>query len=420
MDAEQYMVTGDLDYRVTSIDSIGEQLFGLTVEEARAMAMHEVICAKEFAPAALAIFTEVHRGRFQWEGEMLARQHGRPGRLFQTQVRISPVEDSSGAMVGLVAVGHDLTEEQVEDDDEVRWTRYEVQEKNHSPSTAFTYIQAKHRIEKFLKKPASEIDTDDVRRFLRDSNYHPATKSSTLVGFKAYRRWGVVEGKWEPNGVEYVQAPKQHRLPKPALTPDEARKIMDACRRPTEFRVIYFGLLAGCRVSDSAIIGPQQWMSDRLRFVGVKERRWREIPVHPLLTEKRETILSKSTSRGTLKHVVRSLSHYTGIYFTTHTLRRTFMVQQRNLGVPREVIRELTGHSHPDVLTNSYAGVTWPEMVRAIAVHTYEESAVMYTPPMTLPNPTDGMSVREFNEYMRNKDLRNELPPDNATGDDSA
>lgn len=412
MEAQQYMVTADLSYKVTSVDHLAEQLFGLTVEEARGAPMQELICAREFATAAVAIFTEVIRGRVEWEGEILARQHGRDGRLFQTQVRIAPIEDIAGNMVGLMAVGHDLTEEQVEDNDEVQWTRYEVQEKGHSPSTAFTYIQSKHRLERFLKKPASEMTTDDVRRFLRDSNYHPATISSTLVGFKAYRRWGVVEGKWEANGVDYIQAPKQHRIPKPALTPEEVLKVIDACRRPNEFRLVLFGLFAGLRVSDSAIVGAREWKSDRLRFVGVKERRWREVPLHPILNERRESILSKSASRGTLKHVCRSLSHYTGIYFTTHTLRRTFMVHLRNLGVPREVIRELTGHAHPDVLTKDYTGVAWAECVAAISCLTYEHSALMYRPPMIGDVP-----VQDIEEQRRKG---NELPPDTATGDEGA
>lgn len=399
---EEYMATADLDYRVTSFDGVAEQIFGLSAEEARGEPLHEVICATEFRSAALAIFTEVHRGRVQWEGEMLARRHGRPGSggLFQSQVRISPIEDRSGSIVGLVAVGHDLTNDQVEDDDEVQWSRYEIQEKGKSPSTAFTYVQSKHRIERFLKMAASDMTPDDVRRFLRDSNYHPATKSSTLVGLKAYRRWGRLEGKWDESGIELLQAPKQTRIPKPALTPDEVLKILDACRRPNDYRLCLFGLFGGMRVSDSAIVGPKEWMSDRIRFVGVKERRWREVPVHPIVTEKRETILSKQTSRGTLKHVCRSLSHYTGIYFTSHTLRRTFMVTLRNLGVPREVIRELTGHAHPDVLTSSYAGVTWPEMVAAISVLTYEPTALMYRAPM-LVEPGLDETVREFNERMR-------------------
>lgn len=369
----EYMVTCDLEHRVTSFNLAAERTFQMAVDDAIGQSMPDLICAKEFATACHAIFLEVKQGRFQWEGEMTARRA--TGELFQSQVRIYPIENAAGIMVGLSAVGRDLTEEALEDSDRAAFARYLVQEQGKTPSTAYTYEQGLVRLERYLGKDASSIATDDVRRFLRNSQYHPATKSSTLVAMKAFDRFLDLEGIRKSNGIQSLQAPKQIRIPKPALEPDEVLKVLDACRTGNDHRLVRFGLFAGCRVSDSAVITENEWKSNKLRFVGVKEKRMREVPVHEELLRKRETILSRSTSRGTLKHVAKSLSHYTQIPFTTHSLRRTFMVRLLELGVPREVIRELVGHSHPDVLTKNYASVRWTEMVAAIERLTYEESA---------------------------------------------
>jgi PAS domain S-box-containing protein len=369
----EFMVTCDLEYRITSFNLAAERTFQMAVDDVIGRSMPEVICAKEFGTAAHAIFLEVKQGRFQWEGEMTSRRA--TGQLFQSQVRIYPIENNAGIMVGLAAVGRDLTEQQVETSERAEFARYLVQEQGKTPSTAYTYEQGLIRLERYLGKDASTMGVDDVRRFLRNSQYHPATKSSTLVAIKAFHKWGDLEGKWQANGILSLQAPKQIKIPKPALEPDEVLKVLDACRSSNDHRLVRLGLFAGCRVSDSAIITENEWKSNKLRFVGVKEKRMREVPVHEELLRKRETILSRSTSRGTLKHVARSLSHYTQIPFTTHSLRRTFMVRLLEQGVPREVIRELVGHSHPDVLTRSYASVRWSEMVSAIEALSYEESA---------------------------------------------
>jgi PAS domain S-box-containing protein len=203
-----YMVTCDLEYRVTTFNLAAERIFGIACDEAVGRPMPEIICAKEFSSACYAIFLEVRNRSLAWEGEMTARRGN--GNLFQTQVRISPIEDGTGKMVGLVAMGQG-SEEQIQSDLRTRHAEWLVQEKGRTPSTAWTYEQNLRRLERFLARSAEDInragDTDAVRRFLRESDYHPSTKNGVLVGMKSFHKFGALEGEWELNGIMALEAP---------------------------------------------------------------------------------------------------------------------------------------------------------------------------------------------------------------------
>lgn len=369
VDEQIYMVTCDLEYLVTSWSGVAEVVFGIPVDEAIGKPMAEVICTKEFAGACWAIFLEVRNGNFEWVGEMLARRAS--GELFQSEVKISPIHDSGGIVIGLSAVGRDLTSRQLEESPRVDFAKYLVNECNLTPSTAFTYEQGLLRLEKFIGKDASEITPDEIRAFMRNTDYHPATKSSTLVAMKAFHKWGSLEGLWPMNGIMALRAPKQVIIPKPALSADEARTLIDACRRNNEFRLVYLGLYQGTRITESSLIGDREWnhMKGSLRFEG-KGRKVREIPVHPEVALKRKKILEGNASRGTLKHVARSLAFYTGVDYTSHSLRRTFSVMLSEARVPREVIGAMLGHA-PISTTERYTPVRFDEMQEAIAKLVY-------------------------------------------------
>lgn len=242
---------------------------------------------------------------------------------------------------------------------------YLTDERELSPATAWTYNQALLRLEKFCGKPICEITATDVRAFMRFSAYHASTKNATVVAIKSFHRWGVLEGYWTTNGIVGLQGPRQHLNPKPSLTVSEVLALLGVTKRPNETRLVYLGLYAGCRVSESASIGPDEWLEDRLRFVG-KGSKVREVPVHPDLEARRETILSNRPTRDTLKTTCRALAFLLGIPFTSHSLRRTFASTLSESGVPREVIGALLGHA-PASVTEFYAPVRWSEKTEAMA-----------------------------------------------------
>ncbi len=367
----RFMVTCGLDYGVTTFNLAAERIFGIPCDDAIGRPMPELICAREFSSACHAIVLEVRNSRMAWEGEMLARRAN--GVLIQTNVKISTIEDDRGKVVGLMAIGREKeSKEEIEQSPRVEFARYLVGECNLTPSTAFTYEQGLLRLEKYLGKDVSEITAEDIRRFLRMATYHPATKSSTLVAMKAFHKWGALEGMWQANGILALRAPKWIQNPLPSLTCEEARALLDACRRPNELRLCYFGLYEGTRVTESASIGYAEWVGDKLRFEG-KGRKVREVPVHPEVELRKAEILETTTTRGTLKHTARSLSHYTGIPFTSHTLRRTWAVRASELGSEREVIGAILGHAPVSTTDAFYAPVRWGEKVKTIQRHHYRD-----------------------------------------------
>ncbi len=265
-----------------------------------------------------------------------------------------------------------------------RWARYLVKGRNLSPSTSFTYEQHCLRWERIFQKDALRITPRDVQTFML-SDFGPSTKNGALVALKSLIRFAIVEGVEVERDVLAMTGPRQIRGPRPTLHPDELAEVLAMCSRPNQYRVIWLGSLQGLRVSDSARITAAEWRHpDRLVFVNTKSRRSQEIPVHPMLQEKREEILAGSASRDVLKHVCRSMSHVVGIPFTTHTLRATFGVMLSEVGIERDVIAAIFGHAPMSVLAAHYVPVRYSEMQRA-----FDRHAAVYKYPTTKEAPPD-------------------------------
>jgi site-specific recombinase XerD len=251
-----------------------------------------------------------------------------------------------------------------------RFFEYLVGERNLSLMTACTYENSLRCLERFLDKPAEGADSDDLRRFIRESPLHPTTKNGVMVGMKAFHRWGVLEKEWPLSSIAEVPGPKLIHNPKECLTTAEAATLLQVVRRPNEARLLCLGLYGGLRVGEMVRIDAESWRDDRLRFVG-KGRKTREVPVLPELAAKRDLILSRTSSDSALKQVVRTLVYLTGIQFSSHTLRRTFATHLSEDGVPREVVGALLGHA-PASTTEIYAPVRWTEKLDAMDMLSYE------------------------------------------------
>jgi site-specific recombinase XerD len=250
-----------------------------------------------------------------------------------------------------------------------RFVRYLVNERNLSVCTAWTYQCGLTRLEVFCGKPAEELTVTDVRAFLSETSFQPSTKNSVLAAIKSFHRWGVLEGEWELNALGLLVGPKMIRNPKPALTPEEARGVLALCRRPNETRLCYLGLFGGLRVTETASIGPDEWLKDRLRFVG-KGRKEHEVPIHPELAARKDIILSRHPTRETLKQTCRAVSYALEVPFTSHALRRTFAQTLVEEGCNRDVVGALLGHTG-NVTVTHYAPITFREKAEAIERLTY-------------------------------------------------
>lgn len=238
----------------------------------------------------------------------------------------------------------------------------------NTASTAWTYEQALRRFEKFCLRDPATLDTRDVRRFLRHSPLAPTSKHGALVALRAYVRFLLEEEAIDPSRAQRIlniRGPKKPKRIRAALRPDQVPVVLDCCRTPNEFRVIYLGLYQGMRISDSAQIRREHTGPDRFAFVSVKNGKLVEVPMHREVAKVMDFILQKSPSRDVLKHACAAVSTLSGFSFTSHTLRHTYSRTMDRLGIQEGVVEELLGHEQQSVYRRHYAPVMWEPMVEA-------------------------------------------------------
>lgn len=375
-----FVVTADLDGKINYWSPRATEVFGIDETDAVGLNLAKRIFERNQLSKGYGVLASVANGD-EWEGKIYCRR--RDGGDFPVLLKVGPILDPEGITVGMMAVGQVLPQRSMQGIDvQKEYSAYLIGECNLTPATAFAYNQGEKRAEKFIGKSVADFAVDDMRRFLRDTPYHPATKNATLVSVKAKRRWLLLEGYIESDPIQAMRGPKMVRNTKPSLELDEVRELLEMCHRPHEFRVVWLGLYAGLRVSESARIGTDEghWKKDRLHFLG-KGRKWREVPVHPMLETQRDLILCRSASADTLKGVCRSLSFVTGIPFSSHSLRRTFGVALSEIGgVDRDTIGDLMGHAPSSVTVSAYVPIRWQEKVEAVGRLSYDIDAQIVVP----------------------------------------
>lgn len=253
---------------------------------------------------------------------------------------------------------------------------YMVGELDRSPRTAESYLYALRSLAKFSGKPIEKCSSADLRRYKREAQCAQSTKQGVVVAAKAFHQWGALEGYWKLNGIMGVKTNRVVQPAKPPISQHTVRTLLSACSRPLEFRVIFLGLYAGCRIAESAKMDEASWRLDRLVFTG-KGRKQRTVPLHPELQDMKQVILSeKPSSDGVLQSSLARLRDKTnardldGKPVTSHALRRTFADTLYNhCEVPYEVVAKLLGHGED--VTARYARIGYPKLAAAIASLTY-------------------------------------------------
>lgn len=375
-----FVVTADLDGTINYWSPRAVELFEIDEGDAVGLNLARRIFERQKLSKGYGVIHSAANGD-EWEGKIDCRK--RDGSCFPVLLKVGPILDPDGCTMGMMALGQPLPVRVLDGVDVSKeYSAYLMGECNLTPTTVFSYNQCERRAEKFVGKNVADFTVDDMRRFLRDTPYHPSTKNATLVAVKAKRRWLLLEGYIQSDPIQALRGPKLVKNARPSLEVDEAHELLEACLRPHEYRVIWLGLYAGLRVSESARIGTDKghWKRDRLHVLG-KGRKWREIPVHPNLEQHKDLILCRSASADTLKQVCRSLSFVTGIPFSSHTLRRTFGVALSEVaGVDRDTIGDILGHAPSSVTVSAYVPIRWQEKVEAMARLSYEIDAEVVVP----------------------------------------
>lgn len=236
-----------------------------------------------------------------------------------------------------------------------------------SPETVRTYMYGLLRVERAQGKPIQQIDSRDMVAF-RLVGRSPATTEVTICAVRAFHLFGAERGYWELNGLMAVVSPKRVRKPSKWLPVAQAKELLDACSNSSELRLCVLPLYAGCRISEASAMGPAHRISDdRLGFEG-KGRKWREVPIHPVLEDRLEDIFSRCWEGRSRRYYERranwALTKRTGIDFGPHMLRATFAHVLEEADVEHDVRAALLGHASTQ--TMGYSGVSWRRKLEAI------------------------------------------------------
>jgi integrase len=267
-------------------------------------------------------------------------------------------------------------------DYKARWGLHLVEEDDRAPSTVKQYRWRIDTAEKISGKSMLELSEDDLRelkRHLKQLGWAPETVKSIVVAVRQWRKWAELVGLVPRGNHDLVKTPRTISSEARPLTRDQVRTLMAACQRPLEYRVIYYPAFAGTRIGEAAIIDGTHWHDDGvLRFPGEKNRRWREVPIHPDLQRVKWKILAHPpTYDSTLQRVKRRLEKRTGIDFVVHQLRKTFATTLDECGGEDRVIKELLGHAHDT--TGIYIKVSLRRKRETMAPLSYDPPEVAAT-----------------------------------------
>lgn len=230
------------------------------------------------------------------------------------------------------------------------FARYE-RGRNLSRRTVDTYIWGIQTVTSWVGKPIWELTAPDLIAFMEARCFPVRTTAQIVTAARQGHRWAATMGLCELNGVMAVAAPKVPRQKrKPPVSLETARRLLQAATSPYEARVVYLGLYAGTRISESARMGGVNDGGDRLRFIG-KGNVERDVPIHPALREQLPLIFSKRPpSVATLNVTFQRLRERThaldamGNPATSHRLRATCATTMYQAGVPWEVADTVLGH----------------------------------------------------------------------------
>lgn len=215
-------------------------------------------------------------------------------------------------------------------------------------STAERHYQRLGTWESLTGKPATEITPPDVIAYLRHNplGHKGNTRKGQISSIQAFHRYEAAIGDKVRNGLLEIGSPSTRDEDSiPPLELRHVRPLMEACRRPLEYRVIYGGLFLGLRIGESGELHGKAWKEGVIWVKGEKTDRVRPIPIHPEL----EPVLwdffaHPPTDPSTMQRVKRRLAKRTGISFVSHQLRKRFAQSLADAGVDKGTRADLLGH----------------------------------------------------------------------------
>lgn len=292
------------------------------------------------------------------------------------------------------------------------------------PRTVKMYLRRLDYAERFLNKPAIAMGSHDLLLFKRmfltgELSIGRESVKGIMVAVRAFKRWGKLHGHCELDDVELVRVPKTEKGLANPLLPEEVQVLLDACERPNDFRLIYYGLYLGTRIGESARISGPMWRPDGfIRFPGEKKTAdfKREIPIHPELERvKWEILASPPTYDSTLQRRKRRLEERTGVRFVTHQLRDTFSTYLYDEGVSDRIVKYWLGHAQD--VTGLYVDLSRRRQKEGIVKLPYRASVAQLSLEDTLKREEEARreQITKRDEFVEHRQAARHLAVDDPT-----
>lgn len=244
-------------------------------------------------------------------------------------------------------------------------------------------LELKLFLEYFKEMKISQIDTNEIKNFLRfrEDNYGINSKNSMerIRGIiKVYFDWLVEENLVKNNPVKKIKPYKQAEGTKESLDEIEIQEIISACNTLRDRALIEVLLSTGCKLGE-------------LQKIKLKHINWREntITIEGGDTKNRVVLLTQQ-ARYHLEKYIKSKDDGTDFLFVTErkpyrplssrgiqrtikeiikktninkqvspsTFRHTFAQRMINEGYPTHVIQSLLGNSEHTSFSDTYIHVT--------------------------------------------------------------
>lgn len=184
---------------------------------------------------------------------------------------------------------------------------------------------------------------------------------------KSWHKWGHSRELWGLNGIMSIPSPRVDDTEPNPLTPAQMLWLLTNARDDRQRKLLLLGGWQGCRIFETARMGPEHWLEDRLKFRG-KGKRWRELPIAPAIRDQRD-VLTIVYTRRQMRWAYESLRARSPFPWTPHQLRDTFGQAHLDNRVEVEVVEDLMGHAPKSTTLRVYTNIPWERKVDAMRRH---------------------------------------------------
>lgn len=240
---------------------------------------------------------------------------------------------------------------------------------------------------------ATGITLDLLRAYIADAQGRglaPKTVHHHASVARTFCKWLTAEGLTPTDVAERLPRPKVPKKVLPALTKDDAKKLLDVCDCDRDKALLLFMLDTGARRAETVAvnvgdvdtrtgavtIAQGKGQKGRVVYLGVQSRRAltrylldrNDGPDAPLWTSQKHGCDGERLTSWGVTLILKRLGERAGVHVHPHMLRRTFAIWSLRAGMDVARLAALLGHS--DLATvRKYLAIEGADLADAHAQH---------------------------------------------------